>query len=103
MAHFVLPLPCMTQPRLVVPGDTLMITRRTLRRHHLFRSDSAIRQLYLEPYVRRPQRTRLRAPRAYPESANLSRTSLFSRLVFADLEWAPSAVAAWRCSEARGA
>jgi len=37
----------MTQPRLVVPGDTLMITRRTLRRHHLFRPDSAIRQFYL--------------------------------------------------------
>ena len=37
----------MTQPRLVVPGDTLMITRRTLRRHHLFCPDSAIRQLYL--------------------------------------------------------
>jgi REP element-mobilizing transposase RayT len=37
----------MTQPRLVVPGDTLMITRRTLRRHHLFRPDAAIRQLYL--------------------------------------------------------
>jgi REP element-mobilizing transposase RayT len=29
------------------PGDTLMITRRTLRRHHLFRPDSAIRELYL--------------------------------------------------------
>ncbi len=37
----------MTQPRLVVPGDTLMITRRTLLRHHLFRPDSDIRQLYL--------------------------------------------------------
>jgi putative transposase len=37
----------MTQPRLVVPSHTLMITRRTLRRHHLFRPDSAIRQLYL--------------------------------------------------------
>ena len=37
----------MTQPRLVVPGDTLMITRRTLRRHHLFRPDAAIRHLYL--------------------------------------------------------
>lgn len=37
----------MTQPRLVLPGDTLMITRRTLRRHHLFRPDCAIRQLYL--------------------------------------------------------
>jgi hypothetical protein len=37
----------MTQPRLVVPGDTLMITRSTLRRHRLFRPDSAIRRLYL--------------------------------------------------------
>ena len=31
------------------PGDTVMVTRRTLRRHHLFRPDSAIRQLYLYP------------------------------------------------------
>jgi len=37
----------MTQPRLVLAGDTVMITRRTLRRHHLFRPDAAIRQLYL--------------------------------------------------------
>ncbi|MBT8468484.1 MAG: transposase [Deltaproteobacteria bacterium] len=37
----------MTQPRLVLPGDTVMVTRRTLRRHHLFRPDAAIRQLYL--------------------------------------------------------
>jgi putative transposase len=37
----------MTQPRIVLPGDTVMITRRTLRRHHLFRPDPAIRQLYL--------------------------------------------------------
>ena len=37
----------MTQPRLVLPGVTVMITRRTLRRHHLFRPDSAIRQIYL--------------------------------------------------------
>ena len=37
----------MTQPRFVVPGDTVMVTRRTLRRHHLFRPDPAIRQLYL--------------------------------------------------------
>jgi len=37
----------MTQPRFVVPGSTVMITRRTLRRHHLFRPDPAIRQLYL--------------------------------------------------------
>jgi len=38
---------CMTQPRLVVPGSTVMVTRRTLRRYHLFRPDAAIRQLYL--------------------------------------------------------
>jgi putative transposase len=37
----------MSQPRLVLPGDTVMITRRTLRRHHFFRPDPAIRQLYL--------------------------------------------------------
>jgi len=37
----------MTQPRLVLAGDTVMVTRRTLRRHHLFRPDPAIRQLYL--------------------------------------------------------
>lgn len=37
----------MTQPRFVLPGDTVMITRRTLRRHHLFRPDPAMRQLYL--------------------------------------------------------
>ena len=37
----------MTQPRFVLRGDTVMITRRTLRRHHLFRPDSVIRQLYL--------------------------------------------------------
>jgi len=37
----------MTQPRLVLPGDTVMLTRPTLRRHHLFRPDAASRQLYL--------------------------------------------------------
>lgn len=37
----------MTQPRLVLPGSTVMISRRTLRRHHLFRPDPAIRQFYL--------------------------------------------------------
>jgi hypothetical protein len=37
----------MTQPRFVSSGETIMITRRTLRRHHLFRPDPAIRQLYL--------------------------------------------------------
>jgi REP element-mobilizing transposase RayT len=37
----------MTQPRLVLAGSTCMVTRRTLRRHHLFCPDPAIRQLYL--------------------------------------------------------
>ena len=37
----------MTQPRYMLAGDTVMVTRRTLRRHHLFRPDPAIRQLYL--------------------------------------------------------
>jgi hypothetical protein len=37
----------MTQPRMVLQGTTSMVTRRTLRRHHLFRPDPAIAQLYL--------------------------------------------------------
>lgn len=37
----------MTQPRMVLAGDTVMVTRRTLRRYHLFRPDPAIAQLYL--------------------------------------------------------
>jgi hypothetical protein len=37
----------MTHPRMVLQGDTSMVTRRTLRRHHLFRPDPAIAQLYL--------------------------------------------------------
>jgi REP element-mobilizing transposase RayT len=37
----------MTQPRLILPGSTVLITRRTLRRHHLFRPDPDIRRLYL--------------------------------------------------------
>ena len=47
--HGLIPAPSapMTQPRFVLPGDTVMITRRTLLRHHLFRPDPAIRQLYL--------------------------------------------------------
>jgi putative transposase len=47
MARFLLPSPRMTQPRLIVPGSTVMVTRRTIRRHHLFRPDPAMRQLYL--------------------------------------------------------
>ncbi len=37
----------MTEPRFLLAGDTVMVTRRTLRRHHLLRPDPAIRQLYL--------------------------------------------------------
>jgi hypothetical protein len=37
----------MTQPRQVLAGTTSLVTRRTLRRHHLFRPDPAIRDLYL--------------------------------------------------------
>jgi len=47
VARFLLLPSRMTQPRFVVPGETVMVTRRTLRRHHLFRPDPAIRQLYL--------------------------------------------------------
>jgi REP element-mobilizing transposase RayT len=36
----------MTQPRFIVPGMTVMVTRRTLRRTHLFRPDPDITQLY---------------------------------------------------------
>ena len=46
-ARFVLCTSCMTQPRMVLRGATSMVTRRTLRRHHLFRPDPAIAQLYL--------------------------------------------------------
>ncbi len=38
---------CMTQPRFVLVGSTCLVTRRTLRRYHLFRPDPSIRQLYL--------------------------------------------------------
>ena len=37
----------MTAPRFVLAGDTVLVTRRALRRHHLFRPDLPIRQLYL--------------------------------------------------------
>src|SRR4029078_9093840 len=37
--------PVMSQPRKIVPGATYLITRRTLRRHLLFRPDAAITQL----------------------------------------------------------
>ena len=37
----------MTQPRRILPGTTYLITRRTLRRHFLFRPDPDIRRLFL--------------------------------------------------------
>jgi putative transposase len=37
----------MTQPRCVLPGQTVMITRRCLRRTQLFRPDPKLNQLYL--------------------------------------------------------
>lgn len=37
----------MTQPRYALRGDTVMVTRRTVLRRHLFRPEPAIRQLYL--------------------------------------------------------
>jgi putative transposase len=37
--------PAMSQPREIVPGATYLITRRTLRRHLLFRPDAVITQL----------------------------------------------------------
>jgi REP element-mobilizing transposase RayT len=36
-----------TQPRRVLPGSTVLITRRTLRRTHLLRPDPELNQLYL--------------------------------------------------------
>jgi putative transposase len=36
-----------TQPRRVLPGSTVLITRRTLRRTHLLRPDRELNQLYL--------------------------------------------------------
>jgi putative transposase len=38
---------CMTMPRRVVPGMTVMITRRTLRRTHLLRPDPELNNYYL--------------------------------------------------------
>ena len=37
----------MALPRRVVPGQTLLITRRTLRRHFLFRPDDVMNEIYL--------------------------------------------------------
>ena len=34
-------------PRRVVPGQTVLLTRRTIRRHHLFRPDDEMNQLFL--------------------------------------------------------
>src|SRR4051812_19453191 len=37
----------MTMPRRVLPGMTVMVTRRTLRRTHLFRPDKQLNQLFV--------------------------------------------------------
>ena len=37
----------MSQPRVVLPDSTVFVSRRTLRRHHLFRPDAEMTQLYL--------------------------------------------------------
>ncbi|WP_437313477.1 transposase [Sorangium sp. So ce385] len=37
----------MSQPRVIIPGATYLITRRILRRHHLLRPDAAITQLLI--------------------------------------------------------
>jgi hypothetical protein len=34
-------------PRLVLPGSTVLVTRRTARRHHLFAPDDAMRALFI--------------------------------------------------------
>lgn len=36
----------MSQPRIILPGATYLLTRRSLRRHLLFRPDAAITQLF---------------------------------------------------------
>jgi hypothetical protein len=43
--------PNMSLPRVIVPGTTYLLTRRTLRRHLLFRPDPAINQLVLYALV----------------------------------------------------
>lgn len=47
LAHFLLWGPFMTQPRCILRGSTVMVTRRTIRRYHLFRPDPDIRKIYL--------------------------------------------------------
>ena len=37
----------MTQPRLVEPGGIYLVTRRTVRRHHLFAPDPRVRRIFL--------------------------------------------------------
>jgi putative transposase len=38
---------CVSAPRIIQPGSTYVITRRTSRRHHLFSPDAAIRALFV--------------------------------------------------------
>lgn len=46
MAEPVLLADGVSAPRLVLPGSTVLITRRTVRRHHLFAPDDAMRTLF---------------------------------------------------------
>jgi len=47
----------MTQPRLIVPGATYLLTRRTVRRYHLFAPDPQTRQIFLYCLALAAQRT----------------------------------------------
>jgi hypothetical protein len=47
MERSVLASSVMTQPRRVLPGMTALVTRRSLRRTHLFRPEPELNQLYL--------------------------------------------------------
>ena len=47
----------MTQPRLIVPGATYVLTRRTIRRYHLFAPDAETRQIFLYCLAIAAQRT----------------------------------------------
>ena len=50
----------MTQPRCILPGSTYLITRRTLRRHHLLRPDPATNNLFIYAIAICAQRYQIR-------------------------------------------
>jgi REP element-mobilizing transposase RayT len=47
LAGLVLHADGVSAPRLVLPGSTVLVTRRTARRHHLFAPDDAMRALFI--------------------------------------------------------